>query len=88
MDFDDIKASHEVDQALAESIELGNIRLAGKNEQGQDLLELTAKGVTRTVAMMIEQALVTADAQKRDFTASERHELVGHLLTAITALQK
>ena len=53
MDYDEMKTRHEVDQALAESIELGNMRITGKNEQGQDLLELTVKGVTRTEGMQV-----------------------------------
>lgn len=88
MNTDDLKSAHEIDQALAESIELGNIRIVGQNEQGQDLMELTSKGVTRTALLIAQQFIETADSEKRDFTADERHEIAGHLIQAIIALQK
>jgi len=88
MDYDEMKTTHEVDQAIAGSIELGNIRIVGQNAEGQDLMELTSKGVTRTVGMLINSLVATADTEKRDFTDEEKHELAGHLINAITALQK
>lgn len=88
MNIDDLKAKHEVDQAIAESVELGNVRIVGQNEQRQDLMQLTSKGVTRTALLFCELTIQQADAEKRDFTEAERHKLVAYLLQAITALQK
>ncbi len=87
-EFDDLKSAHEVDQALAEAIELGTIRIAGKNPSGDDLLELTAKGVVSTALMFVQPILDLANAEKRDFTPKEKAELREHLKTVMQALNK
>lgn len=79
-DFDDLRAKHEVDQGIAESIELGNMRIVGQNAQGDDVFELTAKGLTKAALMFLQQLINRADADKRDFTAEEKHEALGHWL--------
>jgi hypothetical protein len=80
MNRDDLLVIHEVDQDLAESLELGNIRIIGRNEQGEDLLQLTPKGVLRAACLFFQTAIEEADKHKRDFTPEERHELMTHVL--------
>jgi hypothetical protein len=80
MNRDDLLVKHEVDQGLAEALELGNIRIIGKNEQGDDLLQLTSKGVLRSACLFFQAAIEEADKERRDFTPEERHELMSHVL--------
>jgi hypothetical protein len=77
----------EVEQGIAESLALGNIRMVSKDGQ-EDLMELTTKGVTRTSLLMVNVFIDYADREQRDFTSAEKHEIAGYLLTAINALQK
>lgn len=88
MKLTDLKATHDADQRSAEAIELGDARLVGSNEQGEDTMELTAKGVTRIAIIMTERFVSAADAEKRDFTQAEKHEIIGHLFYALVALKQ
>lgn len=88
MHFDDLHDQHIVDQALAEAIELGSMRAAGKTPEGDDLFELTAKGVLSTAFMYIQALQATTDAERRDFTEEEKADILGHLKTVMEALER
>jgi len=87
MNIDDLKTQQEVDQALADSIALGNIRIIGRDDKGQDLMTLTSKGCLRVSLLAVQTLVNSTDEAKRDFTSSEKHEISRYLIRAIQALQ-
>jgi len=87
MNIDDLKTQQEVDQALADSIALGNIRIIGRDDKGQDLMTLTSKGSLRVSLLAVQTLVNSTDEAKRDFTSSEKHEISRYLIRAIQALQ-
>jgi hypothetical protein len=83
---DDLHDRHTVDQALAEALELGSIRVAGKGPDGDDLLELTAKGTLSTALLLIQPIIERADSEKRDLTEDEKGDVREHLETVLKKL--
>lgn len=70
-EFEDLRIVHEVDQALAGGIATGNIRVAGQTSEGEDMYELTMKGLFSGLVMHIEGITMVANAENRDFTPEE-----------------
>ena len=88
MEFDDVRTRHEVDQALAEAISMGDVSVTGKAPDGDNLMSLTAKGIVRTALLFVQKYIGQADGAHRDFTPEEKQELAEHLTTALQALEK
>ena len=82
MNFDEMKTQHEVDQALAEAIELGTIK-----EVGDGKYSLTARGVVHSALMVIQDVLSKADQDKRDLNDEEKKEVLSHIDTMSQALK-
>jgi hypothetical protein len=58
MQNNDFQVIHEGDQERAESLALGDLRIVGQDEEGKDLLQLTAKGLTRSLRFCCEKAVL------------------------------
>ncbi|MGH2478084.1 MAG: hypothetical protein ACRDHW_00295 [Ktedonobacteraceae bacterium] len=88
MDFENVHTNHEIDQTLAEGLELGMIHVVGKTDSGDDLMALTAKGICLAALLSIQSQIDQANEQKRDFTAEEKADLHEHVTAMLKALEK
>ena len=86
--FEDLGDKHVVDQSIAEALAMGSIRIVGKNEAGDDMLQLTAKGTTRAAVMLLEALIVKADEERRDFSEAEKSEVLKQFWTVRESLLK
>jgi hypothetical protein len=76
----------EVQDAIARAQAMGDIRIAGQNAAGEDLMALTAKGVLRATCLTFQDALDQADRLRRNFTYEEQRELLRHVRQLYSAL--
>lgn len=86
-DFEDMRLTHEVDQALAESISYGYMRAVGQRD-GENTYELTSKGMLVAAIMHIQVYQVVADNEQRDFNQEEKAEILEHLKFVMKALKR
>jgi CRISPR/Cas system type I-B associated protein Csh2 (Cas7 group RAMP superfamily) len=86
--FEELRDRQEIDQALAEMLEQGSIRIVGKMANGDDQLQLTAKGTTRAAVMVLEGLITGADRERRDFTQEEKSKVLEQIWAIREALLK
>jgi hypothetical protein len=81
MQNNDFQVIHKGDQERAEALALGNIRIIGQDEEGKDLLQLTSKGLTRSLLMFLAHLIEQTDIEQRDFTVKEKQQVTEYLET-------
>lgn len=85
-DPEELRMSAEIDQALAEGIEVGALRVVGTTEAGETQYEMTAKGLLSAVVYHLSVLIGAADSEKRDLNAVEKAEAIEYLSVIMEGL--
>jgi hypothetical protein len=76
----------EINEVLDRMLENGDICIAGQNAAGENLLQPSAKAVTRSTCEVLQTAVSQADQLGRNFTYTEQRELLTHVRQLYQAL--